>query len=100
MSACTCGGRSICLTCQLADLQLVQAADLLLLDPFVVAAAEMDRRLADAFASGLTERERNPRMAQALSVTTGNASERFDSAASRSVSPSNVHPIRPPKGQL
>ena len=56
MSACTCGTRGICTSCQLADLQLVQAADLLLLDTFVVAADEahtrLDRALADAFAEG------------------------------------------------
>ena len=57
MTVCpSCGTRRCCLTCQLADLQLVQAADLLLLDPFVVAAVEahdrLDRALADAFAEG------------------------------------------------
>lgn len=69
MTACTCYGRTLCLTCQLADLELTAAADLLLLDPFVVAADEAHRRLGRALAD----------------VFAG---------------PSNVYPIRAPKGQL
>lgn len=51
---CTCGGRGICLADQLREAELTEAADLLLLDPFVVAADEahhrLGRALADAFA--------------------------------------------------